>query len=103
MEYKYKLNIYPMALLDMEQIYRYIAVELCNPTAATKQMQDIKKAFENICTFPESCPLTNNEQLKDRSLRKMLVNKYIIFYRIKNKEIHVVRIIYGMSNYESIL
>ena len=47
MEYKYKLNIYPMALLDMEQIYRYIAVELCNPTAATKQMQDIKKAFEN--------------------------------------------------------
>ena len=31
---KYQLKIFPMAQFDMEQIFDYIAVELCNPTAA---------------------------------------------------------------------
>lgn len=100
---KYQLKIYPLARLDMEQIFNYIAVELCNPTAAIGQINDFEKAFDNICSFPESCPFINNEYVKDKSLRKLVVNNYIAFYRIMDKEIQVVRVLYGMRNYETFL
>ena len=100
---KYNLQIFPLAQLDMEQIFEYISVELCNPTAAINQINDFEKAFENVCTFPESCPYINNEYVKDKSLRKLIVNNYVAFYRIKNHEIQVVRVLYGMRNYEALL
>ena len=100
---KYQLKIFPMARLDMEQIFDYIAVELCNPTAAIGQINDFEKAFENVCTFHESCPYINNEYVKDKSLRKLIVHNYIAFYRIKDNEIQVVRVLYGMRNYEPFL
>lgn len=100
---KYQLKIFPMAQLDMEQIFDYIAVELCNPTAAIGQINDFEKAFDNVCTFPESCPYINNEYVKDKSLRKLIVNNYIAFYRVRDNEIQVVRVLYGMRNYEVLL
>lgn len=100
---KYQLKIFPLARLDMEQIFEYIAGELCNPTAAIGQINDFEKAFERVCSFPESQPLINNEYVKDKSLRKMVVNNYIAFYRVKDNEIQVVRVLYGMSNYEILL
>lgn len=100
---KYQLKIFPMAQLDMEQIFDYIAVELCNPTAAIGQINDFEKAFDNICTFPESCPYINNEYVKEKSLRKLFVNNYIAFYRVRDNEIQIVRVLYGMRNYEALL
>lgn len=100
---KYQLKIFPMAQLDMKQIFDYIAVELCNPTAAIGQINDFEKAFDNVCAFPESCPYINNEYVKDRSLRKLIVNNYIAFYRISDHEIQVVRVVYGMRHYEALL
>lgn len=100
---KYQLKIFPMAQLDMKQIFDYISVELCNPTAAIGQINDFEKAFDNVCAFPESCPYINNEYVKDRSLRKLIVNNYIAFYRISDHEIQVVRVLYGMRHYEALL
>lgn len=100
---KYQLKIFPLAQLDMEQIFEYIAVELCNPAAAIGQINDFEKAFEKVCAFPESCPYINNEYVKDKSLRKLIVNNYIAFYRIKGNDVQVVRVLYGMRNYETFL
>ena len=99
----YQLKIFPMAQLDMEQIFDYIAVELCNPTAAMEQINDFEKAFENVRAFPKSCPYINNEYVKDKSLRKLIVNNYIAFYRVRDNEIQVIRVLYGMRNYEALL
>lgn len=87
----------------MEQIFDYVAVELCNPTAALGLIDDFEKAFDNVCVFPESCPHINNEYAKDRTLRKLIVNNYIAFYRVRNDEVQVIRVLYGMRNYETIL
>ena len=100
---KYQLKIFPMAQQDMEQIFDYIAVELCNPTAAIRQIADFESAFENVCTFPEGCSYINNEYVKDKTLRKLVVNNYIAFYRVTDHEIQVVRVLYGMCNYEALL
>lgn len=103
MENNYKLKIFPSAQADMEQIFEYISVNLNNPSAALGQINDFEKAFDNVCAFPQSCPYVNNEYVKDKSLRKLIVNNYIAFYRIKDQEIQVVRVIYGMRNYEEFL
>ena len=100
---KCKLNIFPLAQADMEQIFEYIAVELCNPTAAIGQINDFERALNNVCAFPESCLYICNEYVKDKTLRKLVVNNYIIFYRVKDEEIQVIRVLYGMRNYEAFL
>lgn len=100
---KCNLKIFPAAQSDMEQIFDYIAMELCSPSAAIGQIDDFEKAFEYICAFPESCPFVNNEYVKDKTLRKLIVNNYIAFYRIYNNEIQVIRVLYGMRNFENLL
>lgn len=103
MENKLKLVIYPAAQEDLEQIFSYISEKLCNPTAAIKQIEDFENALDTVCLFPQSCPFTENEYVKDRTLRKLVVNNYIVFYRVKNEEIQVIRVIYGMRDYAKIL
>ncbi|MCD8371734.1 MAG: type II toxin-antitoxin system RelE/ParE family toxin [Clostridia bacterium] len=100
---KCKLKIYPAAQTDMEQIFKYINEELCNPSAANDLINDFYKSLDNACMFPESCPLINNEYVKDRTLRKMVVSNYIIFYRVRGDEVQVVRVLYGMSDYKYLL
>ena len=102
---KYVLKVYPQAARDMESIFEYIAITLCNPTAAAKQVRDFEKALNIVCSQPESCALIQNEYVKDRTLRKLIVNNYIVFYRAdKNREeIQVVRALYGMMDYEKLL
>ena len=97
------MQIFPAAQADMEQIFEYIVFELKNPSAAVGQIADFQNALENVCSFPESCPYTGNEYVKERSLRKLIVNNYIVFYRVKGDEIQVVRVLYGMRDFASIL
>ena len=103
MERKFNLNVFPLTQNDMENIFKYIAVDLASPTAANNLIDDFENAFENICLFPESCPLIQNEYVKDKTLRKLVVNNYIVFYKVEDSEIQVVRVIYGMRNYEDLL
>lgn len=103
MENRLKLKIFPAAQSDLEQIFRYISVELCNPSAAAGLIEDFEKALYNVCIFPTSCPLTDNEYIKDMTLRKLVVKNYIVFYRATDSEIQVVRVIYGMRDYSVIL
>lgn len=105
MQSEYALNIYPEAVKDMERIFEYISVTLCNPTAAAKQIHDFEQSLNLVCSQPECCPYIRNEYVKDKTLRKLLVNNYIVFYRAihDRREIQVVRVLYGMMNYEKLL
>ena len=98
---KCKIKIYPKAQKDIESIYLHISRVLFNDKAASDLLNELEKSLEVICEFPESCPLINNELVNDPTIRKLMVKKYIVFYRHKHDEIQVVRVLYGMSNYYS--
>lgn len=100
---KLKIKIFTLAMSDMDNILDYITNELGNPHAAVNLIHDFEKAFENIGYFPEKCPFVNNEFLKDGTLRKLSVRNYLIFYRIRNEEVQIVRVLYRMCDYESLL
>ena len=103
MESNYTLVIYPSAQEDMDNIFKYIYFDLANPRAAFDLINDFREACDNLCYFPEKCPLVNNEYVKDKTIRKLLVKNYIVFYRIKGNEIQIVRVLYGMSDYQKLL
>ena len=89
----------------MESIFDYIAFTLHNPTAAIDHINDFERALENVCDFPNSCPLIDNEYVTDKAIRKMIVNNYIVFYRVNERQhrVEVVRVLYGMMDYEKLL
>ena len=100
---KLPLKIFPLAQADMRNIIEYISVELSNRKAAADLIDDFENAFDNIRLFPECCPRVDNEYVNDKSLRKLIVKNYIAFYRLKNNEIQVIRVLYGLQNYAEIL
>jgi len=105
MRSKYTLSIYPRAQADLDDILRYISEELCNPSAANDLIDKMEHSLDLVCQEPDMCPLVNSSLIKDKTLRKLVVKNYIIFYRPvdSNKEIQVVRVLFGMMDYENIL
>ena len=102
---KYRLEIYPKAEKDLEDILYYVSQELKNVTAAQNLLVDFENAFTHVCMFPSSGSKIRNNLVKDKTLRKIIVKKYIAFYKTNDNEktISIVRVIYGKSNWETIL
>ena len=98
---KFELKIFPKAQRDIESIYLYISKVLFNEKAASDFFNELEDSLKTVCDFPESCPLISNELVDDSTIRKLLVKKYIVFYRLKDNEIQVIRVLYRMSNYYS--
>ena len=100
---KFRLTLLPSAQEDIEEICKYIAINLSNPSAAIKFSEELHNKFKNLCEFPESCPLVNNEFIKDKTLRKLLIDNYIAFYRLKENKLQIVRVLHKTRNYQIIL
>lgn len=102
---KYQVLIYPKAQKDIEDIYDYILLELCSKSAADNLMKKIYEGLERISIVPFSCPLINIPLSAEKNLRKLIIDKYIIFYYPDSDTeiIKVIRVLYGMMNYKDIL
>lgn len=105
MESKWGYRLTEKADADLDDIVRYIAVELANPKAASDFMDKLQASIEEACSFPESGPLVVNEYLPDTKVRKKLVGNYIFYYLPDSAEktIFVLRIVYGRRNMDEIL
>lgn len=103
MKSNYKIVIYPKAKLDVENIFKYIQNDLANPQAALDFLDEFYNTFYKLRYFPESHQVITNEYIKDKTLRKVSIKNYLAFYRVKENEIQIIRILYGMSNYQEIL
>lgn len=105
MRAKYRIIIEKYAQKDLLDIYDYITNVLDNNLLAKKLLKRINEKFDSISIFPKSAPLINNEDIKNKNIRKLLIDNYIAFYEVDdiNKEIKILRIMYGMQNYIDIL
>lgn len=102
-EYSYKFT--ETAENDLDGILRYITVDLCNPSAAKDFFE---KLFDNIgviCSFPETGVIVENEYITDKSVRKLLIDNYICYYKAVDAEktIYVLRIVYARRNQNEIV
>jgi toxin ParE1/3/4 len=104
-ENKFNLKFTLKASEDLEEIYIYISEKLFDNTAATTLLEKIESNIMRLEDFPYSCNLVLNEVLKNKGYRKLIVDNYIVFYLINefDKQVIIMRILYGAQNYHDIL
>lgn len=105
MECKYSYRFTEKAEQDFDEILRYISVDLANPTAAQNFGRKMFEQIDVVRAFPDSGAPVDNEFLSDKSVRKLLVDNYVIYYKAHYDEkiISVIRIVYGKRNLDEIL
>lgn len=99
----YKISFSPEAVDDLKEIKRYIKDELCNEQAAKNTVAKILKKIKILSDFPESGSSLSAIIGFDADYRYLICDNYIAFYRIENKNVLIVRILYGRRNYMQIL
>lgn len=101
----YSLKFTPKASEDLEQIYGYVSEKLFNNTAANNLLEKIEVGIINLKNFPYSGSFVSDELLKSKGYRKLIIENYIAFYLINEpeKQVVIMRIIYGAQNYQDFL
>ncbi len=97
---EYPVRISEKALADMNGIYEYIAVNLQSPENAMGQYNRIADAALELGFFPEKFRLVDFEPEHSQGLRRMLVDKYSIFYVFKEEFVTIARVLYSASDIE---
>ena len=90
----YTIEYLPIAKSDMVEIAKYIGVKLANPEAA-----------EDLADMPYKCPVYIPVKPLRHEYRKLIVQKYIMFYWVDEdkKRITIARVIYSGRDYENLL
>ena len=98
-----KINYSPEALQDLDDIGDYIAIELSNPQAALRILNNIIEDIALLANNPLMGANLSSITGIASDYRFLVVRKYLVFYRFNNGIILVDRILYGRRDYLSIL
>lgn len=88
---------------DLVDIKKYIKYNLQEPNIADKLITKIRKEINKLLDDPEIYQTIDDDFIKRLEIRKILVDNYIVFYRIKNATVEIVRIMYGRRNWIKLL
>lgn len=89
---------------DLDGILQYISQELSDPTAAKNLLKKIFAGIEALTACPQSGKLVQNELLPDKTIRRILVDNYVVYYKIDDYEqaINVIRISYAKRDWTNL-
>ena len=100
---KYKIIFSENAKSDLISIVRYIAVELLEPDIAEKLSHRILIAIKSLEEFPQRHGLCYYKEWKDKGLRVLPVENYLVFYMPvqSNQTIRIYRVLYAKRDIEN--
>lgn len=88
---------------DLIEIKRYIKDNLQEPETAQKWIAKIRHEIDALKNNPEKFAIIDEDIIKKLEIRKLIVDNYIVFYRIKNSNIQIVRVMYERRNWINLL
>lgn len=99
----YSVIITVRAKSDLKEIFKYIAFDLRSVQNATSQIDRLEKAIGSLGTMPGRCRIFDSPPWRERKLRVMTVDNYLVFYisSHENLTVTVLRIMYGGRNVDS--
>lgn len=105
MSLTYRLLITDLGEADLRDIADYITNELLEPSAARKIISRIAESASQLEQMPFRNGLVRDERLAANGIRHLLVDSYIVFYVISEKEetVTIIRILNGKRNWSSLL
>jgi addiction module RelE/StbE family toxin len=93
------------ALRDLEKIGDYISFELQNPAAALNTLNIIQNNISTLATFPRIGTLLSAiyDDAETDDYRFLVCANYLAFYRVKEDDVIIDRIIYKRRDYIAVL
>ena len=88
---------------DMDEIWDYIMIELCNPSAAEKVVNQIMDKIEQLAEFPNRGALVSTVASAINDYRFLVSGHYLIFYRVEGNDVYIDRVLYERRDYLRIL
>jgi len=85
------------AKADLIDIGRYIAMD--NPARADSFVDELERKCLDLGERPLAWP--SMSQSKDRQIRRRVHGEYLIFYRVNDDRVEVVRVLHGARDYAS--
>jgi len=94
-----KIKISEDAYLDIEIMFTYISED--NKTAAEKLRKKIYNGIKELADFPFKYPIVQEEDAPgaERGYRYMVVNPYILFYKVLDDAIIIARVLHTRQNW----
>ncbi len=98
---KYNVMLKKKAVSDIDSIYEYISLELQNPDAAIKLVDELENAIFTL----ESLPYRGTERrigmFANRGYRQLFINNFTIIYRVDTKirQVIIVHVIYSKRDF----
>ena len=87
----------------MDDIWDYIVSELQNRSAAERVTNRIMDEVDQLKNFAElGTPLSSITDVSSE-YRYLVSGNYMVFYRVQGSDVYIDRVLYGRSNYMSIL
>ena len=99
----YKLKYTKSYREDLKSIINYIKHSLQNPIAAQSLKDEIRNKCKNIKENPFIYPVVPDEYLASKGYRFVMINNYMIFYKIIENNIEIIRFLYGYRDWMNIL
>lgn len=87
------------ANVDLEEIGDWIAQE--DPLRAATFIADLRRASAALSRHPRRYPIAS--PVAAAGIRKKVYRRYLIFYRVQEQEVQILRIIHGSRDWAALL
>ncbi len=98
---KFKVRYLTAAEDDLYGIADYISED--NPRAANSMIDRLEQAINRLEISPFAGKVPDDDELRKRSYRMLIVGKYLVFYKVKERTVEIHRIIHGARDYKHLL
>ena len=98
-----KIIVSEAAYADLDETFSYIAGNLGSPGAAGKLIDKIFDLIEILKEAPLIGSVPDNDILKSRGYRLLFADNFIVFYIPNGEAVHIIRVLYGRRDWESVL
>lgn len=88
---------------DLINIKTYIKYNLQEPKIANDLISRIKNEINKLINNPEIYRILNEDIISKLNIRKINIDNYIVFYRIEDTSIQIIRIMYKRRNWTNLL
>ncbi len=88
---------------DLIRIKQYIKYNLQEEEISEKLIKKIRREINNLKNNSKIYSIIDDDVIRKLEIRKLIIDNYIVFYRIKDINIQIVRIMYGGRDWMNLL
>ena len=101
MEKNYKVLIFPTAKQDLLEIIEYL--NTLSNQAALRYYDLLTEQIASLSYMPMRCPKPKDLALAAKGYRYLIVEDYLVFYKVIDDVVQIHRILYTRRNYINLL